>query len=126
LGKEAEMQLERVLIVSDSPDRKAFLEFHVKGLKLRPIWYPNILAARMAARSDPFVLIIVDLNIPMEPKLALINDCIRWQAETMVVSIGKTEYLMKEKPLPEVSSVVSLSSIKSVPVLIKEWVDRGR
>ena len=118
------MEKKRVLIVSDTPDRKAFLEFHVKTMGLQPVWYPNILAARMAIRNDPFALTLVDLTIPLEPKLTLIKDCIHSQKDGMVVSIGKTEYLDKKKPLWEADSVVSLSSIESVPLFIKEWYSR--
>ena len=118
------MEKRKVLIVSDSPDRKAFLEFHVKAFHLYPVWYPNILAARMAIRNDPFVLTLVDLTIPLEPKLALIHECLQCQNEGIVVSIGKTEYLERNKPLPEVDSIVNLSSIESIPAFIKEWQER--
>ena len=111
----------RVLIVSESHDRKAFLEYHLRKRNLRPVWYPNILAASMTARLDPFVMVIVDLSIPVQPKLALIEDCAKYQTDALVVSIGKTEYLEKEQALPQVSRIMSLSSIESVPVFLKEW-----
>ena len=115
---------QRVLIVSDSPDRRAYLEFHLNALKLQPVWYPNILAARMAARSDPFAMILVDLCIPLEPKLALIGDCVVCQPDAMVVSIGKTGYLEKEKLLPNTSSIVRLSNIEAVRIFVKEWLGK--
>ena len=78
----------------------------------------------MAIKNDPFVLTLVDLTIPLEPKLALIKECVKSQKDSMVVSIGKIEYLQKKKPLWEADSVVSLSSIQSVPLFMKEWCSR--
>ena len=120
------MVRQRVLIVSDSPDRRAYLEYHVRNCDLNPIWYPNILAARMAVRAEAFVLVTVDLSIPVQPKLELIRDCLEHQSNAVVVSVGKIEYLNKAKPLPEVASIIKLSSIESVPVLIKAWIKRFR
>ena len=111
----------RALIVTDSPDRKNFLEYHIKTQDLRPIYYPNIMSARMAVKSDPFSLVIVDLSIPVEPKLALIKECLESQPDTMVISIGKIEFLNSQKLLPKVPNVVSLESIESVPVLLEKW-----
>jgi len=111
----------RVLIVSDSYDRKAFLEYHVMKTNLRPVWYPNILASRKAARLDPFAMVIVDLGIPVLPKLALIEDCTKYQEEALLVSIGKIEYLEKEGRLGQISRLISLSSIESVPIFLKKW-----
>ena len=115
------MDKERVLIVTDSPDRKAFLEFHLKKLDLYPIWYPNILAARMATKCDPFVLVLVDLGIPVEPKISFIKDCLELQPHTPVVSIGKIHYLEKERPLPQLPHMISLSTIELVPGFLRQW-----
>jgi len=118
------MEQGRVLIVSDSQDRKNFLEFHVRKLNLRPIWYPNILAARMAIKSDPFVLVLVDLGIPVEPKLAFIKDCLNLQPHIPVISIGKTDYLSKERPLPELPHMVCLPAIELAPGFMRQWFSR--
>jgi len=67
------MGKERVLIVTDSPDRKAFLEFHLKKLNLHPM-----------------------------------------------VSIGKIHYLEKERPLPQLPHMISLSAIELVPGFFRE------
>jgi len=118
------MERRKVLIVSDSPDRKAYLEFQVRSFHLQPVWYPNILAARMAVRKDSFLLALVDLAIPLEPKLALIQEYLQWQKEGIVVTIGKREYLDKKKPVPEADSITKLSSIESIPVFVREWQRR--
>ena len=78
----------------------------------------------MAIKNDPFALTLVDLTIPLEPKLALIKEGVVSQKDSMVVSIGKTEYLQKKEPLREADSVVCLSSIESVPLFMKEWCSR--
>ncbi|MBW2000706.1 MAG: hypothetical protein JRJ29_22435 [Deltaproteobacteria bacterium] len=112
----------RVLIVSDELDRKNFLEFHVRLRSLRPVWYPNILSARLALKADPFALAIVDLGIPVEPKLELIKQCNENRPELPVVSIGKTEYLSQILSLASFASLTCLDSIQSVPDFLEERI----
>ena len=109
------MEHPRVLIVSDSSDRRNFLEYHVRSHKMSPICYPNIMAARKAVRSDPFFMVVVDLSIPIEPKLALVKETCRQQPEARVITLEKEEYLKKTGVFLGFSSVDSIDSIKSFP-----------
>jgi len=120
LWGEEKMEQGRVLIISDSPDRRSFLEYHVGSHGLLPVWYPNIMSAKKAVRCDTFTMVIVDLAIPIEPKLSLLRDSMEQQPEALVISIGKLEYLKKTELLSSLSSVVSVSSINSIPELLGE------
>lgn len=109
------MKNNRVLIVSDSPHRRNFLEYHVKCHDLSPIWYPNIMSAVNAIKSDPFSMIVIDLSLPVEPKLSLVKEIYHYQPDAQVITIEKGEYLKKTGALSSFSSVVSIDSIELFP-----------
>jgi len=109
------MKTNRVLIVSDSPNRRNFLEHHVKCHGLAPIWYPNIMSAKKAIKSDPFSMVVVDLSLPVEPKLTLVRETYHYQPDAEVITIEKEEYLKNTGALSSFSSVVSIGSIESFP-----------
>jgi len=115
------MENNRVLIVSDSPDRRNFLAYHVKCCHLAPVWYPNILSAVKAIRSDPFFLVIVDLSLPVEPKFALVRETYQYQLYPQVITIEKQEYLRHTGVLAPFPSAVSLDSIESFPDAVKKY-----
>jgi DNA-binding NtrC family response regulator len=118
------MKNNRVLIISDSPDRRNFLEHHVRCHGLAPIRYPNILSAVKAIRSDPFSMVVVDLSLPVEPKLSLIRETYHYQPDAQVITIEKEEYLKNTGALSSFSSAVSIDSIESFSDKLKAY--RGK
>jgi DNA-binding NtrC family response regulator len=107
------MKNNRVLIVSDSLNRSAFLEYHVRCHGLAAIRYPNILSAVKAIRSDSFTMVVVDLSLPVEPKLSLVRETYHYQPDAQVITIEKEQYLKNTGVLSSFSSVVSIDSIES-------------
>ena len=107
------MENNRVLIVSDSPDRRYFLEYYTRRHHLAPVRYLNIISARKAVRLDPFCMVVVDLSMPLEPKLALVKEACRFQQNAQVVTIEKSEYLEETGALASLSSLVKLDSLDS-------------
>jgi len=108
------MENNRVLIVSDSPDRRYFLEYHARRNNLAPIQYPNIMSTRKAVRLDPFCMVVVDLSIPVEPKLVLVKEACQFQRDARIMTIEKSEYLKKTGVLSSFSSFSSLVKIDSL------------
>ena len=109
------MKNNRVLIICDSPDRRNFLEYHLKYHNLAPIRYPNILSAVKAIKSDPFFMVVVDLSLPVEPKLSLVRETYHYQPDAQVITIEKEEYLKNTGALSSFSTVVSIDSIELFP-----------
>lgn len=118
------MKNNRVLIVSDSPHRRNFLEYHLKYHNLAPIRYPNIMSAIKAIKSDPFFMVVVDLSLPVEPKLSLVRETYHYQPDAQVITIEKEEYLKNTGALSSFSSAVSIDSIESFSDKLKAY--RGK
>lgn len=114
------MKYARVLIVSDAPDRRNFLEHHVRSRKMSPVIYLNIMAARKAVRLDTFSMVVVDLSIPIEPKLALVKETCRYQPDTKVITLEKENFLRSSGVLAGYSSVDSIGSLRSFPDKLSE------
>jgi DNA-binding NtrC family response regulator len=112
----------RILIVSDSRDRHCFLEYHARRHGLTPIGYPNIMAARKAVRLEPFCMVVVDLSIPLEAKLALVKEACQYQENARVMTIGKSAYLKETGVLSYFPSVFSVNSIDSFVGRLKEYM----
>ena len=112
-----DMEPARVLIVSESPDRRNFLEYHVRSHQMTTVSYLNILAARKAVSVDVFAMVVVDLSIPVEPKLALVKEACHHQpgAQVIVITLGKEDYLREKGSLSGLTSVSSIASIDSFP-----------
>lgn len=115
------MKNNRVMIVSDSPDRRNFLEYHLKRHGLAAVRYPNIMSAVKAIKSDPFFMVVVDLSLPIEPKLSLVRETYHCQPDAQVITIEKEEYLKNTGALSSFSSVVSIDSIDSFPDKLKTY-----
>ncbi len=115
------MEHARVLIVSESPDRRNFLEYYVRSHNMSPICYLNIMAARKAVSSDPFSMVVVDLSIPIEPKLALVKATCHHQPDAKVITVEKGKYLKKSGAFFGLSSVDSIDSIRSFPDKLAEY-----
>ena len=109
------MESNRVLIVSDSPDRRNFLAYHINHYGMAPVWYQNIFAAAKAVKNDPFSMIVADLLMPLDTKIHLIKKTSDLYPEMKVMTIGKREYLDKTEILAGCSSVMQLNSIESFP-----------
>jgi ActR/RegA family two-component response regulator len=73
------------------------------------------MSAIKAIRSDPFFMLVVDLSLPIEPKLSLVRETYHYQPDVRVITIEKGEYLKKTGALSSFSSVVSIDSIESFP-----------
>jgi len=114
------MKHHHTLIVSDSPDRRYFIEYHLKRHDRTSVHYPNIMSARKAIRLDSFSLIVVDLSIPLREKLTLVSDACTHQSDARVITIGKREYLEKTGALAGLPSVESVTSIESFPQKLSE------
>jgi hypothetical protein len=121
IGKGFEMENNRVLIVSESPDRRNFLAYHVKFQHLTPVWYPNILSAVKAIRLDPFFMVVVDLSLPVEPKLALVQEAYHHQLDPRVITIEKQDYLRNTGVLSPFPCAVSIDSIESFPEQLQRY-----
>jgi DNA-binding NtrC family response regulator len=119
------MEQFRALIISDSPDRRNYIEYYLKRQNRKPVFYPNIMSARKAVKLDHFSMIVLDLSIPIEGKLALIRDTLSHQPDAQVITIGKIEYLEKTGALSSFSSVVSINSIKSFPDKLSEYISKS-
>ena len=119
------MEHSRVLVVSDSPDRRNFLEYHIRRHNLATVCYPNIMSAKKSVRLDLFFMVVVDLSIPVESKLTLVKETCDHQPDAQVITIGKTEYLEKSGILSSLASVVSLDSIESFPDRLGSYVTEG-
>ena len=118
------MENRKILIISDSPDRKSFIEYYIRNQGFSPVWYPNIMSAYLAVKKDPFSLVVVDLSIPVEPKLELIRECLRLHPGIIIIIIGKSEYLKKYRPLPEVPTIVNISSIALFPDFLPSYLPK--
>ncbi len=115
------MSEDRVLVICDNPHRKHYLEHHIRVCGLYPIWYPNIMAAHLAIRADRFRMLIVDLGIPVEPKINLIKETMGKQAGIPIITIGKIEYLESTNPFPSYMDLIKLSSIEAFPELLRQY-----
>jgi len=111
-----------VLIISDSPDRRNFLRYHITCQNLKPLWYPNILSARKAIREDPFSMVVVDLSLPVEPKLTLMKEVSYYQPDAQIITIGKVKHLKGMGTLPSLSSIESIDSIETFPDRLGDYI----
>jgi hypothetical protein len=73
------------------------------------------MSAVNAIKSDPFSMIVIDLSLPVEPKLSLVKEIYHYQPDAQVITIEKGEYLKKTGALSSFSSVVSIDSIELFP-----------
>ena len=110
----------RVLIVSDSPDRRNFLQYYVRHHGMTPIWYPNIFAARKALNIDPFIIVVVDLSIPVESKMSLIREAFNQHPSISVMTLGKRAYGEKNISWSPDSPIIYVDSIDSFPEKLAE------
>jgi DNA-binding NtrC family response regulator len=73
------------------------------------------MSAIKAIKSDPFSMVVIDLSLPVEPKLSLVKEVYHCQPDAHVITIEKEEYLKNTGALSSFSSVVSIDSIESFP-----------
>jgi DNA-binding NtrC family response regulator len=107
------MERNRVLIVCDDSPRRKFIEQKLTHHNLKPVSYPNFLSARKAITSDSFVMIVVDLSMPIEQKLVLVREACTSQPDAQVITLEKLEYIKDTGVLSSFPSVISLASIES-------------
>jgi DNA-binding NtrC family response regulator len=105
----------RVLVVSDSPDRKHFLSHHIRSHGMHPISYPNYLSAMHALEVDEFAMVVVDLSMPVEGKLELVKRAAKLAENPRVIVIGKTQYLEESGVLAALTSIEKLPGIQGFP-----------
>lgn len=107
------MERNRVLIVCDDSPRRKFIEQKLTHHNLKPVSYPNFLSARKAITSDPFAIIVVDLSMPIEQKLALVREACASQSDAQVITLEKLDYVRDTGALSSFPSVISLASIEA-------------
>lgn len=114
------METNRVLIVSDDSKRRKFIEYGIVRHNLDPVSYPNFLSVRKALQSDPFCIVIVDMQMPIEQKMALVEEAVKSQKDATVITIEKKEYLDSIGYLSSHPSIISLGSIVSFPDILTD------
>lgn len=119
------METNRVLIVSDDSKRRKFIEYGIVRHNLDPVSYPNFLSVRKALQLDPFCMVIVDMQMPIEQKLALVEEAIKSQKDATVITIEKTEYLDSVGFLSSYPSIISLESIAAFPDTLKDIIKKA-
>ncbi len=113
------MEKKRILIVTEALDRKNYLEYHMAKMGLKSLWYPNLFSAMMSIQNDPMRIAVVDLILPVEPKLQFIFYILKERPELFIIVIGKTQYIKSNDLLPEIHTILLAQDIESVPGLIK-------
>lgn len=113
-GENNMEQKKRVLIVSDDPHRLNSLVQKVRQEGMVPVNYLNIMAARFAAQKDEFALLLIDLTLPLEPKLGLVRRYITREDASPVVVIGKGEYLEQSGALDSLKGIKLVSDLPEV------------
>jgi len=83
------MKNKRVLVVCDDNVRRKFIERNILDYEFEPLRYPNFLAARKAIQLDSFAVIVIDLLMPIEQKLALVEEACKSQPGTPVIAVEK-------------------------------------
>ena len=68
------------------------------------------MAARKAVSLDPFSMVVVDLSIPVEPKLTLVKETCHHQPDAKVITLEKENYLKKSGAFFGFSSVDSMGN----------------
>ena len=117
------MEQDRILVVSDSPDRRNYLQYYIKRYGMTPIYYPNIFAAKKALNVDPFKMVVIDLSIPVEPKLSLIKESCERHPQVIVMTLGKQGYMEKEISMSGGFPVMNVGSIDAFPGKLSEYLE---
>ena len=115
------MENARALIVSDSPDRIHFLNHHIRSHHLSPIRYPNHWSSMHALKVDSFVMVVVDLTLPIDSKVELVKTACVLQKDAKIIAIGKTLYLKNAGVLNDFPSVEQIQSIQGFPENLSAW-----
>lgn len=106
------METERILIISDSPDRINYLSHHVRTHHMKPIRYPNHGSTMHALKVDSFHTVVVDLTLPIDIKIELLKAACNLQENAKVIAIGKTQYLEKAGVLNDFPLVEQVPDIQ--------------
>ncbi len=105
----------RVLVISDSPVRVNYLSQHVRLQKMKPVRYPNNGATMHAMKVDSFFMVVVDLTLPIDQKLALLKAACVLQKDARCIAIGKSAYLEKTNLIKEFPAIVRLPHMDRFP-----------
>ena len=81
------------------------------------------MSTRKAVRLDPFCMVVVDLSIPVEPKLVLVKEACQFQRDARIMTIEKSEYLKKTGVLSSFSSLVKIDSLDSFPDELRAYAN---
>jgi DNA-binding NtrC family response regulator len=109
------MENTRVLIVCDAPDRTHYLNHHTRSHNMKPIRYPNHGSAMHALKVDSFLMVVVDLTLPIDIKIELLKAACNLQKNARIIVIGKTQYLEKAGVLKDFPSVKQIPDIQEFP-----------
>lgn len=113
------------LVISDDAERREFLSYCLMSLGLESVWYPNIVGAIEATRLDFFYMVVVDISLPIEPKLISVKNTCRYQPNTQIITIGKIQYLKKINFRSFFPSVVSIESLGLFPDQLEIYSKEG-
>ncbi len=113
-----------VLIVSDYFEKFDFIQNHLIWQSLLPVRYHNIWAAKKNVKNNIFSMMVIDLSLPIEPKLDLIKEIYFYQPDTLIITIGKLSFLNKTGVLSYIPNLLSIDSLYSFPYEIKTLIDK--
>jgi|GEM_PF-1324012 len=104
-----------VLVISDYFEKFDFIQNHLIWHSLIPAWYYNIRSVKKHLKHNTFSMVIIDLSLPIESKLELIQSIYSYQPETVIMTIGKINFLNKTGVLSHIPDLLSIDSLYSFP-----------
>jgi len=108
--------MKKALIVANDPHNRNFLEKQYREAGYHPVSYLHPDAYFLALNDYRPDLLVVDLTIPMEPKLAVIDKARRRYPDLPVIVIGKGEYLRREGLFQEDQMVALVADLAALTV----------
>lgn len=107
--------MKKALIVANDPHNRNFLEKQYREAGYHPVSYLHPDAYFLALHDYRPALLVVDLTIPMEPKLAVIARARQQYPDLSIIVIGKSEFLRGEGLLqndPNITLVAEITALK--------------
>ncbi|HPM75460.1 MAG TPA: hypothetical protein PK961_00105 [bacterium] len=88
--------MKRVLLVCTDPPRLQQLRAHYERDDAHVAWYPHDQAYLLDLADERPALLVVDLTLPVAPKLNVVRRARALYPDLPVLLIGKGEYLRQE------------------------------
>jgi hypothetical protein len=67
-------------------------------------------------------MVVVDLSLPVEPKLTLVKEVSYYQPDAQIMTIGKVEYIKDIGVLSSLLSIASIDSIEIFPNTLRDYI----